>query len=111
MVSVTCSALLSHHESSHSLGLSSMGISTDMPVTSAAAESSIQASGANAPEIDRHAGLDCLAILLVIAVAAPLLRELLSRRKHLCGIKDSVHKEYRHTSHPPDLKLLSICRT
>jgi hypothetical protein len=111
MVSVTCSALLSHHESSHSLELSSVGMPTVMPVTAAAAESSIQASGANAPEIDMHPGLDCLAILLVISIATPLLRELLSRRKHSRGLKDSVHEEYRHTSHPPDLKLLSICRT
>jgi hypothetical protein len=88
-----------------------MGMPTVMPVTSAAAESSIQASGTNAPEIERHAGLDCLAILLAISIAAPLLRELLIRRKNSRGIKDSVHEKYSHSAHPPDLKLLSICRT
>jgi hypothetical protein len=110
MVSVACSAVLNPHGPSHELEFTNIELIPALPTISRA-DTYFHPSEIDSPALDRHVGLDCLAILLVIAVAIPILRELMNRRKPLGHAHENVQSRYFQATHPPDLKRLPISRT
>ena len=111
MVSVTCSAFLNHHGSSHAVEVTNFDRSFGQTSTAYLADTPVDSSGIDSVDSGVHVGLDCLAILIVISIAIPVLRELMNRRKSSIHIHEHVNSEHGQASHPPDLRKLSVSRT